>query len=89
MSSEDIIVLGGLAGLFCWVRLSQQPGPVVMGPRFREDDEKYFRGCHGKSPRIVFAARTFSTPIAIAAVRCGILSTFDRITIWSKARSRM
>ena len=28
---------------------------------------------HGNSPRVVLAARTFSTPIAIAAVRCGNL----------------
>src|ERR1700723_3676099 len=44
---------------------------------------------HGNSPRTVFAARTFSTPIAIAAVRCGIPSVFERATIASKARSRM
>ena len=44
---------------------------------------------HGNRPRVVFAARTFSTPIAIAAVRCGMLSTFARATIWSKARSRI
>ena len=44
---------------------------------------------HGNSPRVVFAARTFSTPIAIAAVRWEILSAFERATIRSKARSRM
>src|ERR1700691_3406601 len=44
---------------------------------------------HGNNPRTVFAARTFSTPIAIAAVRCGIPSAFERATIASKARSRM
>ena len=39
-------------------------------------------GDHGNSPRVFLAARTFSTPIAIAAVRCGILSAFARATIW-------
>src|SRR5436309_9789457 len=44
---------------------------------------------HGNSPRVVLAARTFSTPIAIAAVRCGMPSVFARDTIASKARSRI
>ena len=47
------------------------------------------REIYGNSPRVVFAARTFSTPIAIAAVRCGILSALARAAIWSKARSRI
>ena len=38
-------------------------------------------GDHGNSPRVFLAARTFSTPIAIAAVRCGILSAFARASI--------
>ena len=39
-------------------------------------------GDHGNSPRVFLAARTFSTPIAIAAVRCGTLSRSARATIW-------
>ena len=34
-----------------------------------EDDDVIEAGNHGKSPRVFLAARTFSTPIAIAAVR--------------------
>ena len=44
---------------------------------------------HGKSPRVVLAARTFSTPIAIAAVRWEMLSVLARSSIVSNARSRM
>src|SRR5258706_1768635 len=54
-----------------------------------QNDDVIEPGDHGKSPRVFFAARTFSTPIAIAAVRLEILSAFARITIWSKARSRI
>jgi hypothetical protein len=36
---------------------------------------------HGNRPRVFLAARTFSTPIAIAAVRCGILSALARCTM--------
>ena len=54
-----------------------------------ENDDVIEPGDHGNSPRVVLAARTFSTPIAIAAVRWEMLSAFERITIWSKARSRM
>jgi hypothetical protein len=34
-----------------------------------QNDDVIEPGDHGKSPRVFFAARTFSTPIAIAAVR--------------------
>ena len=44
---------------------------------------------HGNSPRVFLAARTFSTPIAMAAVRCEMLSALERATIVSKARSRI
>ena len=54
-----------------------------------QNDDVIEPGDHGNSPRVFLAARTFSTPIAIAAVRCGILSALARATIWSKARSRM
>src|SRR6185312_642793 len=53
-----------------------------------EDDDMIESGDHGKSPRVFLAARTFSTPMAIAAVRCGTLSALARATICSKARSR-
>src|SRR5262249_11331742 len=56
---------------------------------FEQDDDVVEPGDHGKSPRVAFAARTFSTPIAMAAVRCGILSALARASIWSKARSRI
>src|ERR1700686_4937560 len=55
----------------------------------KQHDEVVEAGDHGNSPRVFLAARTFSTPIAIAAVRCGTLSTLARVSIWSKARSRM
>ena len=55
----------------------------------KQHNEVVQAGDHGNSPRVFLAARTFSTPIAIAAVRCGILSALDRATIWSKARSRI
>src|SRR6478736_9577972 len=54
-----------------------------------QKDDVIEPGDHGKSPRVFLAARTFSTPIAIAAVRWGTLSAFARITTWSNARSRM
>jgi hypothetical protein len=54
-----------------------------------ENDDVIEPGDHGNSPRVFFAARTFSTPIAIAAVRWEIPSALARATIWSKARSRM
>ena len=34
-----------------------------------QNDDMIEPGDHGKSPRVFFAARTFSTPIAMAAVR--------------------
>ena len=46
-----------------------------------QNDDVIEPGDHGNSPRVVLAARTFSTPIAIAAVRWEILSVFARITI--------
>src|ERR1700738_4112354 len=52
-------------------------------------DDMVEPGDHGNSPRVFLAARTFSTPIAIAAVRCGILSALARASIWPKARSRI
>ena len=42
---------------------------------------------HGNSPRTVLALRTFSTPIAIAAVRCDTPSRSTRRITWVKARS--
>jgi len=54
-----------------------------------ENDEMIEPGDHGNSPRVFLAARTFSTPIAIAAVRCEILSVRARVSICSKARSRI
>src|SRR5204863_2901864 len=54
-----------------------------------ENDDVVEARDHGKSPRVFLAARTFSTPIAIAAVRCAMLSAFARCSIWSKARSRI
>ena len=46
-----------------------------------QNDDVIEAGDHGNSPRVFLAARTFSTPIAIAAVRCGILSALARVTI--------
>src|SRR5215204_3032596 len=54
-----------------------------------ENDDVVEAGDHGNRPRVFLAARTFSTPIAIAAVRCGMLSALARVTMVSKARSRM
>src|SRR5437660_8192505 len=54
-----------------------------------ENDDVIETRDHGNSPRVFLAARTFSTPIAMAAVRCGILPALERASIWSKARSRM
>src|SRR6202046_5402249 len=54
-----------------------------------QHDDVIEPGDHGNSPRVFFAARTFSTPIAIAAVRWEMRSVLARATIWSKARSRM
>ena len=46
-----------------------------------ENDDVIEAGDHGNRPRVFLAARTFSTPIAIAAVRCGILSALARCTM--------
>src|SRR5262249_20884683 len=54
-----------------------------------EDDDVVEANDHGNSPRVFLAARTLSTPMAIAAVRCGILSASARARICSKARSRI
>ena len=64
-------------------RAEQQSGrpwrPALISPT--QNDDVVEAGDHGNSPRVFLAARTFSTPIAIAAVRCGILSALARATI--------
>src|SRR5262249_35636937 len=64
----------------------------LVGGRARFDilgdnDDMVESGDHGNRPRVFLAARTFSTPIAMAAVRWGTLSVLARSNIWSKARS--
>jgi hypothetical protein len=40
---------------------------------------------HGNNPRMFMALRPFSTPIAMAAIRCEILSVLERAIVRSKA----
>ena len=59
---------------------------ITLSLRGREISPRADSG-HGNSPRVFFALRTFSTPIAIAAVRCETLSCSTRFITWPKARS--
>src|ERR1700760_1350681 len=82
---------GTIAGVFPGRRLRKQRlvGRDALLYISNENDDVIEPADHGKSPRVFLAARTFSTPIAIAAVRCGTLSARARASICSKARSRM
>src|SRR4051794_24687832 len=83
--------IGAIAAVLPGRRACKQ-GLVSGGGRVDiagENDDMVQAGDHGNRPRVFLAARTFSTPIAIAAVRCGILSALARCTMVSKARSRM
>src|SRR3569833_2421846 len=55
----------------------------------QQDDDMVEPRDHGNSPLVFLAARTFSTPIAIAAVRCETFSLLTRFSMVSKARSRI
>ena len=73
--------VGALAAVLPGRRTGKQ-GLVGGGGRVDvagENDDVVEAGDHGNSPRVFLAARTFSTPIAIAAVRCGILSALARV----------